>query len=925
MLWHNQTGWDDDLSTKTIVNEDGQVVPDEVATEAVTRFRAWMEDIPRLKELQFPRYIKGELDFVAIFGDASKTGIGVVAYTVTKPVDGVRHSHILYSKSTLMPKNLREKAKVEDALTIARAELIAMVCCVTMSDYIRKALGSILITRNVHIFTDSLLNLQRIQRGKGKCKPWEERRVCKVLDEKEEATVRFCPGVQNPSDLPSRGCTMSELIERLDFWREGPAFLKLPESEWPKQPCPAVKASNEMEKPEEDLFYQKEVGLYFAQLKAINSESINANKAQVLAAQEASPADPFNLAYFLEKISSLQKIRGIIIRAKRYVERLAKLVRKETDIPEPDAPLSAKDVVFADNVLARFAQNQHLSKELSALSNDQRLPKGSVLKDLPVYYDTETKLIRLRSRLHTSSSLSFDFTTPVIMPKSVLAQRLAFEVHQRWHHCSQKTTFNVLREHYWFCGGYKYVKELVRKSCKTPRCRYIQFMSPRMSPLPDIRIDNPEPWRNVGVDYLGPNFCKHDCKAEGGEPTKAKSCLHPKTFKVWQAVFTCLHTRAIHVETVTSCTTQDFLIAFRKFVALKGRPMVFYSDQARTFTAADKQLRTLLTTRMNEIQNFHYGGSCPIEWKFSTETAPWSNGCTERLVGIFKKQLKVLLQKHPLTLKQMDVIIAEVLSSINDRPLGITREGLEGPLITPNLLNYGGQLNRLQTPSAATMQNMPANEMWIERKKILAQFWSKWQSDYLNTLSVDNKWLKDDQTMIKAGDVVILKPETLEKNQWRIARIMDVHKNLNGVPTTASVKLPSGTVLTRTLRQLALLEPSYIALEGPKAVQEESAEPTLPSQEEVRSENGFDGSSPPNPFASAELVGRTRPDSSPCLETGEQSSDRQYPGEVAAAVADPETPAPQPVHPSDDQVDQPRSKRPRKRVGYYKKLAEGHL
>ena len=70
---------------------------------------------------------------------------------------------------------------------------------------------------------------------------------------------------------------------------------------------------------------------------------------------------------------------------------------------------------------------------------------------------------------------------------------------------------------------------------------------------------------------------------------------------------------------------------------------------------------------MTQVQNEHFGGSCPIEWKFSTETAPWTNGCTERLVGIFKKQLKVLLQKHTLTLKQLEVIVIELTASVNDR------------------------------------------------------------------------------------------------------------------------------------------------------------------------------------------------------------------------------------------------------------------
>ena len=56
--------------------------------------------------------------------------------------------------------------------------------------------------------------------------------------------------------------------------------------------------------------------------------------------------------------------------------------------------------------------------------------------------------------------------------------------------------------------------------------------------------------------------------------------------------------------------------------------------------------------------------------------------------------------------------------------------------------------------------------------------------DSLSTLSIANKWLEKDPTLLKVGDVVILKPETLEKNQWRIARITDLHRNLDGVPTT---------------------------------------------------------------------------------------------------------------------------------------------
>ena len=135
LLWHNNTTWDENLIGKMTEDENGMKIADPVATEAVEKFKEWIADVPRLKELRFTRYQEGDLECIAIFGDASLTGIGVVAYAV-KMFKGERSSHIIYSKSSLMPKNLRQKAIAKYDLTIARAELIALVLCVTMSGYL---------------------------------------------------------------------------------------------------------------------------------------------------------------------------------------------------------------------------------------------------------------------------------------------------------------------------------------------------------------------------------------------------------------------------------------------------------------------------------------------------------------------------------------------------------------------------------------------------------------------------------------------------------------------------------------------------------------------------------------------------------------------------------------------------------------------
>ena len=206
--------------------------------------------------------------------------------------------------------------------------------------------------------------------------------------------------------------------------------------------------------------------------------------------------------------------------------------------------------------------------------------------------------------------------------------------------------------------------------------------------------------------------------------------------------------------------------------------------------------------------------------------------------------------------------------------------------ITPNLLQFGRMLNPLRTPSNAIMTEMSCDQMWIQRKKILAQFWTKWQTDYLSTLSIATKWLKDEQTVIKPGDVVILKPETLEKGQWRLARIMGVHKNLDGVITTASVKLPGGTVFTRTLRQIALLESAISESKPTEAVIEEITEPNSSQDREVRTGEEFDESLP-SPL-DAKAVDRSRPNLGPCPGMGEPSSSCIPPGDTDAAAVAPE-------------------------------------
>ena len=132
----------------------------------------------------------------------------------------------------------------------------------------------------------------------------------------------------------------------------------------------------------------------------------------------------------LKDCSSLQTVRGVITRIRRLAAKAKGEAHRLT-------PPNGKEITFADNLLIRYVQQSTLQKEFSALKEGESVQKGSVLKDLPVFYDKEDDLLRLKSRLHTASSLTFDWKNPIIVPKSDLAKRLALEVHQRDYHCSQ--------------------------------------------------------------------------------------------------------------------------------------------------------------------------------------------------------------------------------------------------------------------------------------------------------------------------------------------------------------------------------------------------------------------------------------------------------------------------------------------------------
>jgi hypothetical protein len=130
--------------------------------------------------------------------------------------------------------------------------------------------------------------------------------------------------------------------------------------------------------------------------------------------------------------------------------------------------------------------------------------------------------------------------------------------HLRHHHTVPKLLNASLRERYWIPRIRNFVRT-VNHQCLTC-CKFkTQATQQLMVELPSTRVQPARPFLTSGVDYAGPILLRL------GTP-RSKTIT-----KGYIAIFVCFVTQAVHVEVVTSLTTEAFLAALRLFRACRGK------------------------------------------------------------------------------------------------------------------------------------------------------------------------------------------------------------------------------------------------------------------------------------------------------------------------------------------------------------------
>ena len=183
--------------------------------------QSWLGDLRQLHSVNFPRRVVDQCNdnILVIFCDASKNAYGFISYGVS-----ILGSNILFSKTKIAP--LKTK-------TLPTLELLAMFLALKCLS-VQLKVESLSISQ-VYISSDSQVALSWVISRNVKSKNvFANNRVKDIHDilkeVKEnhiiECSFRYIPTELNPSDLITRGLTFSRFSATLQFWREGPAFLK---------------------------------------------------------------------------------------------------------------------------------------------------------------------------------------------------------------------------------------------------------------------------------------------------------------------------------------------------------------------------------------------------------------------------------------------------------------------------------------------------------------------------------------------------------------------------------------------------------------------------------------------------------------------------------------------------------------------------
>ena len=753
---------------------------DELSEEDRDEWDNWSLEVGALDDYRVSRcvfpYDKPKAVELHCFADASPFAYCAAVYVRVLYENGGISCDLLMAKSRVAPINPKH--------TLPRLELLAALIAARLGVYVNKCWKT---NHPIFCYSDSAITLHWIRQDPTKWKVFVARRVEEIQKLVPNSQWKHIPGQNNPADLGTRGISVYDFKDS-KLWTFGPSWLTLPRSHWPHMPDPALQPdfqemSQQEAKKQHTLAIMQHVSAIQDELNVIDTEDVT-----------QMPDLRYKISKILiEKFSNFMTLLRVTVFVLRIFDRSMR--HKELFVRSSDYN---KAIIF----LCKYVQSVHLSEEILALKKSATISSKSKIVALAPFLD-ESGVLRVGGRLD-HSDFDYDTKHPIILPDSQFLKSLIMYVHQKHKHMGAEWTLFNLRRQFWILKGRRTVKSVIR-NCTICQRHNKPFLRQKMAPLPDFRTNmDSRPFLCTGVDYAGPIhvrpiYPQYDVKGKKKE-------LIDNVYSSWICVFTCAVTRAVHLELVSDCSTECFLLAFRRFIARRGRPSLVISDNGTNFKGAAKELKLMYKAADNAIKTLQNDG---IKWQFNCEKGAWWGGLFESIIKMVKNNLKKTVSKNILSFEQLNTVLAEIEQILNSRPLAIVSDSSNDPLpISPQMLLLGYRPEVLPTiekvPEDISSTDQQILQNWKHRSTLRNHFFDRLLKDYFLRLQQRSKW-HDEVKNIRVGEIVLIKQDKKPRRIWPLGKVIKTFEGRDKLVRAVLLKTESGE-LRRPVQDLVHIE-----------------------------------------------------------------------------------------------------------------------
>ncbi|KAM4722953.1 leptin receptor [Rhinophrynus dorsalis] len=330
-----------------------------------------------------------------------------------------------------------------------------------------------------------------------------------------------------PADHASRGLTARQLVE--SNWFTGPSFVW--QRELPK---------------EEDIKVGK-----------TDDGDLELKRAQV---HTTKAKEERSLSDRLQRFSDWKRVVKAI---DRHCAKCVKGLKERSN-----EPTTLEERKFAEQFIIPIVQV--LSDEIRSLKQGKEVNsnQSNKLYKLSLLVD-DHDILRVGGRL-TKAALHPHVKHPAILPKGHHVSRLLIKhFHERIHHQGRGMTINeICSNGIWILGCSTETSSLIYKFIKCRKLRKCN-QEQKMTNLPPERMETIPPFTYSGVNCFGPFYVKDGRKEQGR----------------YGLLFTCMCSRAVHLEVLDDLRTDAFLNTLCCFISIRGNVSQLHSDQ-------DKLLKT---------------------------------------------------------------------------------------------------------------------------------------------------------------------------------------------------------------------------------------------------------------------------------------------------------------------------------------------